>query len=109
MAVLFCRRIRRHTMAEKMRIVAIAAALATLLFAGVSASTSSHSKGTGEEWLSWTSEQRGVYGDAYLSGYVSGKTDACVAAAELFGGGKQGSVDDTVDKRGFRPSNGCSK
>ena len=68
-------------MAGEMRIVAIAAALATLLFAGVSASTSSHSKGTSEEWLSWTSEQKGVYVDAYLSGYVSGKTDACVAAA----------------------------
>jgi len=50
-----------------------------------------------------------VYVDAYLSGYVSGKTDACVAAAELFEGGKQVSLDDTVDKRCFRHAKAYSK
>lgn len=89
--------------------ILITAALAALLFAGASAKPSSQSGGTGEEWLSWTPEQRSVYVDAYLTGYTSGKTDACIAAAELFEVHKRVTPEDTLDRRCFRHSKTYSR
>ena len=41
-------------------------------------------QGAGKDWLSWSPEERSVFAEAYKAGYVSGKSDACEAAARLF-------------------------
>ncbi len=38
----------------------------------------------GEDWLSWSPEQRIIFVDAYLIGYWRGKSEACLAADRLF-------------------------
>jgi hypothetical protein len=96
-------------MIGKVSIMVIGTTLATLLLAGTSAPTSSRSTMAGEGWLSWTPEQRNIYVDAYLSGYISGKTNACIAAAELFEGGRQVSLDDAADRNCFRHAKAYSK
>jgi hypothetical protein len=56
---------------------------------------------TGGDWLSWTQQTRNDFVEAYLAGYVEGKSGACEAAAEIFGGGK--TVSDPRDD----PSQRC--
>jgi len=55
-----------------------------LLLLGAFPQDRSLARRTGREWLSWSPEERSVFVEAYLAGYMSGKTDACEAAAQLF-------------------------
>lgn len=71
-------------MVGKIRPFAAWAGLAGLLLAAATAEAASPSQWKGEEWLSWSAEVRTVFVDAYLAGYTSGRSDACLAADDLF-------------------------
>ena len=97
-------------MVKQIRTVPIAGAFALLLFIGTSAQVSSPPRGTGQEWLSWSPEQRRVFVGAYLQGYLMGKTDARIAADELFELDKPvHDLKDTVDARCFRHAKAYSR
>jgi hypothetical protein len=39
---------------------------------------------SGKDWLAWTPDERYVFVEAFKAGYVSGSTNACNTAEELF-------------------------
>ena len=72
-------------MTTKARTLLIIGVFSFLIFTARADRTPSSSPvGTGEGWLSWSSEQRTLLLDAYLTGYWQGKTEACLAADKLF-------------------------
>jgi hypothetical protein len=65
---------------------------------------------TGEDWLALTPALRTYFIDAYVSGYLSGKVDACIAASELFEVGKSyTNLDDLPDRRCYRKAPSYSR
>jgi hypothetical protein len=64
----------------------------------------------GVQCLSWTQQRRGDFVDAYLAGYLGGKSDACIAAAEIFEVGKTFSDPrEDVSQRCFRQAKSYSR
>jgi len=85
-------------------------ALCFLGFAGTHAQVSHRGQGTGEEWLSWSADERIVFVGAYLQGYLMGKTDACEAAAELFQAHKKfTNLEQDPSRRCFRHAKDYSR
>ena len=64
----------------------------------------------GMQWLSWTQQRRSDFVDAYLAGYLDGKSDACIAAAEIFDVGKTFSDPrEDASQRCFRQAKSYSR
>lgn len=85
---------------------------AVLVFSASGMFTQAHHpvRGFGEEWLSWSPEQRTANIGAYLQGYLMGKTDACEAASELFEQHKPvKNLEDDPDRKCFRHAKGYSR
>jgi hypothetical protein len=92
------------------RIALVAGTLSLLVIIGALAQTPSLARGRGQEWLSWSSDERTVFVGAYLQGYLMGKTYACIAAGELFGEHKPiRDLDQMPDRRCFRRAKGYSR
>ncbi len=84
--------------------------LAALLLFAVTVHFASPPRDRGDEWLSWSPEVRTVFADAYLSGYLRGKSDACNAADSLFELDKPvHDIKDTVSNRCFQHAKSYSK
>ncbi len=95
---------------RRLRALAISAALVALSLAVVRTQPASPSRGAGQEWLSWSPDVRIVFAQAYLSGYLSGKTDACIAADRLFDLDKVvHEISETVSARCLRHAKSYSK
>ncbi len=94
---------------RRLRALAISAALVALSLAVVRTQPASPSREAGQEWLSWSPDVRIVFAQAYLSGYLSGKTNACMAAAELFESGPVHDLSESADARCFRRAKSYSK
>jgi hypothetical protein len=76
----------------------------------MAAQVSTPRPGSGEEWLSWKPEERRLFVGAYLDGYQRGKTDACIAAGELFDQHKPvHDLEDLPDRRCFRHAKAYSR
>ena len=78
-------------MAGKTRTFLVRGPLALLLVLTIVASASSTPRamdGNGDEWLSWSSDQRTAFVIGYLDGHMRATRKACNAALELFGLGK---------------------
>ncbi|MBZ5543506.1 MAG: hypothetical protein LAO07_07480 [Acidobacteriia bacterium] len=71
-------------MVGKTKTFAASGALAIFVLVVAGAQHASPPRWGGEEWLSWSAEVRSVFVDAYLAGYTSGKSAACMAADDLF-------------------------
>ena len=94
----------------KAMIPLIVGVFSVLLVASTPARMDSQAIATGEEWLSWSQQQRSVFVDAYLMGYLSGKSDACIGAADLFELDKPvQDLNESVDRRCFRHAKSYSK
>ena len=97
-------------MVTKAKTFAASGALTALLLFAETVMFASPPQGGGREWLSWSPKVRSVFVDAYLSGYLSGKTDACNAADVLFELNKPvHDIKDTVSNRCFRHAKSYSK
>jgi len=91
-------------------ILLIVGVFSVLLLKGMAEEPPSSAVVTGEEWLSWSPEQRTVFVDAYLMGYLRGKSNACIGAAELFEVGKPvHDLNESVDRRCFRHAKSYSR
>lgn len=62
--------------------------------------------GRGQEWLSWTAQQRTSYVYGLLDGYLTGFGDACSLADQLFDDGKAKRLGDEHGPGDF-PSARC--
>jgi len=98
-------------MKTKARTLLIIGVFSFLILTAMADRTSSSSAVvTGEGWLSWSPEQRIIFVDTYLMGYLSGKLDACEAADKLFELEKPvRDLNETVDARCVRHAKSYSK
>lgn len=97
-------------MHKQTRAALLAGAFSLLLFIGALAQAPSAARGKGQEWLSYSSDERNVFVGAYLQGYLMGKTDACNAAGELFGEHQPISdLDQMPERRCFRRAKGYTR
>ncbi|MGH9788594.1 MAG: hypothetical protein ACRD4U_07835 [Candidatus Acidiferrales bacterium] len=100
-------------MATKVRILLIAGVLSVLLLnarADRTPSSTASAVVIGEGWLSWSPEQRVIFVDAYLIGYLEGKSEACLAAYNLFELDKPiRDLNESVDARCFRHTKSYSR
>ena len=97
-------------MLRKARTYITLGALAIPLLAVAAAQLASPSRGRGDECLSWRPEVRTVFVDAYLGGYNSGRSDACMAADDLFELDKAvQNIEDTVVQRCKRRAKSYSR
>jgi hypothetical protein len=88
-------------MARITRVFALAGTSAVLMLITVAASVISPQRGTGQEWVSWSPEQRGTFIDGFVTGYVMGARRACDVTNDLFEVGK-------MQRLGKDPSARCS-
>jgi hypothetical protein len=97
-------------MSKRVRGALAVAALSIFALFWAFGQTSGPPRGRGEEWLSWSPEQRLVFVGAYLQGYLMGKLDGCNAAGELFEQHKAvRDPDDLPERRCFRHAKGYSR
>ena len=97
-------------MLKQIRTPLLAGAIVVFVLMGTLAQVSAPSPGRGEEWLSWSPTERRVFVAAYLDGYLRGKTDACIAAGELFEQQKPvHDLEDTPDRKCFRHAKSYSR
>jgi hypothetical protein len=95
---------------EKLRPLVLAGVLGVLVVIGTLGQSSSSPSGLGKEWSIWTPSERRVFVAAYLDGYLRGKTDACVAAGELFEQQKPiADLEETPDRKCFHHAKGYSR
>lgn len=97
-------------MQKRNRPLLLVGALSLLALTGTIAQVSQSRPGRGQEWLSWSPDERSVFIGAYLQGYLMGKTDACIAAGELFEQHKPvHDLEETPDRRCFRHAKSYSR
>ena len=72
----------------------IATVLLVLMIIRVPAQVPPKQRGAGEEWLSWSPAERGVYILGFTDGYTSGSLGACNVTDQLFEVGKPHRLGD---------------
>lgn len=75
-------------MAGKVRTFLVVWAFSAFMLVGNAAPGPPSEEGTGQQWLSWSTERRSTFIDGYLAGYVRGTRKACEKTNELFEVGK---------------------
>jgi hypothetical protein len=94
----------------KIGILVFTATILTSIGARDQSRRPSQGQQAGEQWLSRTQQARTDFVDAYLAGYLGGKSDACTAAAEILDGGKPVSdLREDVSQRCFQQAKSYSR
>ena len=83
------------------KVFALGGIFAVWMVITIAASSSSPQRGTGQEWVSWSPEQRDTFLDGFVTGYVMGTNRACDATNDLWEVGK-------AHRPGEDPSARCS-
>ena len=78
---------------------AACALFALVALASVFPASHERGRGTGLEWLSWTSSERNAFMNGYVTGYLRGTSKACNGADDLFEVNKPHTMSDRPSER----------
>lgn len=85
---------------SKMTTVLVRVRVITILILTTIATSASPVKsGTGDEWISWSPEQRNAFVDGFWTGYAMGSRRACDATNDLWEVGKVHRIGDDPSAR----------
>jgi hypothetical protein len=96
-------------MTKAFRASLIAGVFAILLLGTNAVQVPTAQRDRGQEWLSWSSPQRNVYIDGFVTGFTQGTHGGCATADDLFERGQPHALGDQPSTRCLKALDSYSK